>query len=86
MNFVLKDSLTLLLRGLAKEDAEKMTIPHICLASKDEAADVVKQYAEILSSEGYTGVVETYGTMHHGWMGARANLENEENAREFERG
>ena len=68
---------------LAKEDAEKLTIPHLIEASKDEPADVVKQYAEIL---GKNGEVETYSTMHHGWMGARANLEDQENVKEFERG
>lgn len=30
--------------------------------------------------------VETYATMHHGWMGARANLNNEENLKEYKRG
>jgi len=72
---------------LAKEDAEKMTIPHICLFSpEDGTPDVVKEYAEVLKAEGKTNEVETYGSMFHGWMGARANLENEENAKEFERG
>jgi dienelactone hydrolase len=30
--------------------------------------------------------VETYATMHHGWMGARANLSNADNLKEYERG
>jgi len=46
----------------------------------------VKQYADVLAGEGKIGEVETYGTMHHGWMGARANLENEDNLKEYERG
>ncbi|KAH8591331.1 hypothetical protein B0O99DRAFT_272875 [Bisporella sp. PMI_857] len=71
---------------LAKEDAEKITIPHIVLASNGEPEDVVAQYKEILESEGRNGVVETYKDMHHGWMGARANFEDENNLKEYERG
>ena len=71
---------------LAAEDASALTIPYILLASKDEAADVVAEYAKILKQDGKVGVVETYGTMFHGWMGARADLQDEENATEFERG
>ena len=63
-----------------------MTIPHICLASPGEAAEVVKQYAHILGGEGKIGEVETYSSMFHGWMGARANLQDAENLKEFERG
>ncbi len=71
---------------MAKEDAEKITIPHICLASPGEAAEVVKQYADILGGEGKIGEVETYSSMFHGWMGARSNLQDAENMKEFERG
>ncbi|KAI9829316.1 MAG: hypothetical protein M1819_006379 [Sarea resinae] len=73
---------------LAKEDAEAMTIPHICLCSPDEPADIVKAYSDILTApeSGKVGEVELYGTMFHGWMGARADLKNEENVKEFERG
>ncbi|KAM3084969.1 hypothetical protein ACMFMG_003412 [Clarireedia jacksonii] len=58
--------------ALKKEDAEAITIPHIVLASNGEDATIVQQYKDILES-GKNGVVETYPTMHHGWMGARAN-------------
>ena len=54
-------------RRLATEDARKISIPHICLASKDEDAAVVKEYAEVLMGDGKPHVVETYATMHHGW-------------------
>ena len=70
---------------LAKSDAEKFTIPHICLASPGEPAEVVKQYAEVLSQNGKVGEVETYGEMFHGWMGAKSNLLDEKNRVEFER-
>jgi len=45
----------------------------------------VKSYTDILlkKKENY---VEDYSPMHHGWMGARADLEDEANAKEFVRG
>ncbi len=63
-----------------------MTIPHIVLASNGEPEEVVKQYHDLLVGEGKKNVVETYGTMHHGWMGARAKLEEEANLKEYTRG
>ena len=74
-------------RRLAKEDAESMTIPHICLFSpQDGTPDLMNEYTQILKVEGKSNYVEIYNSMFHGWMGARANLENEDNTREFERG
>lgn len=71
---------------LDAEDAKALNTPHICLASPGEPADVVAQYKEILSQPGKVGVVETYDKMFHGWMGARANLRDEANLAEYERG
>ncbi|KAI0880507.1 alpha/beta-hydrolase [Annulohypoxylon maeteangense] len=71
---------------LEAADAEALTAPHICLASPGEPADIVAQYKEILEKPGRVGVVETYESMFHGWMGARANLDDENNKKEFERG
>lgn len=51
---------------MEKSDAEKITIPHLVLASNGEPAEVVKEYAELLVGEGKTGEVVTYPTMHHG--------------------
>ncbi|MCJ1452592.1 hypothetical protein MMC28_002935 [Mycoblastus sanguinarius] len=71
---------------LAKEDAEKLTIPYCCLFSKEDGTpELVKEYEEVLRAK-KVNEVETYGSMHHGWMGARANFESEENVKEFERG
>ena len=71
---------------LAKEDAEALTIPFICLFSKEDGTpELVEEYTKALEPNKHN-VVEMYGTMHHGWMGARADLENEENVKEFERG
>lgn len=44
------------------------------------------KYKEILSQPGKQGEVETYETMFHGWMGAKADLQNDENVKEYERG
>ncbi|KAJ6145514.1 alpha/beta-hydrolase [Penicillium chermesinum] len=71
---------------LEKVDAERLTIPHIVLASKDEPADVVKEYSQIISGNGIGGHVETYSSMWHGWMGARAQLEDEHGCAEYIRG
>ena len=54
-------------RRLDAEDAKKVVIPHIVLASNGEDEKVVAQYKEILVGEGKHGVVETYQNMHHGW-------------------
>ncbi|KAF4448024.1 dienelactone hydrolase family protein [Fusarium austroafricanum] len=71
---------------LDAKDAEKTNVPHILLASPGEPEDVVAQYNEILSQPGKIGEVETYSTMFHGWMGARAKLDDEKNVQEYERG
>ncbi|KZF20995.1 dienelactone hydrolase [Xylona heveae TC161] len=68
---------------MEKADAEKITVPHIVLASKDEPAEAVAEYKEVIEKNGTDGYVETYANMHHGWMGARANLEDEENKKEY---
>ncbi|OOF94071.1 hypothetical protein ASPCADRAFT_397762 [Aspergillus carbonarius ITEM 5010] len=68
------------------EEARKLAIPHIVLASKDEPVDAVKAYSEVIASNGIGGHVETYPTMWHGWMGARANLTGEESLAEYKRG
>ncbi|KAK7954673.1 hypothetical protein PG996_015485 [Apiospora saccharicola] len=73
--------------ALDAADAKALTVPHIVLASKDEPADVVAQYKEIIEGQpDKTGIVETYSTMAHGWMGARAKLDDEEDRKEYERG
>ncbi|KAJ5691764.1 hypothetical protein N7462_001187 [Penicillium macrosclerotiorum] len=67
-------------------DAKALSIPHIVLASKDEPADAVAAYTDHLAQNGREGLVETYSTMWHGWMGARANLEKEDSRAEYTRG
>ncbi|KAL4895506.1 Alpha/Beta hydrolase protein [Aspergillus ambiguus] len=69
-----------------KADAEKLTTPHMVLASKDEPGDVVQDYKNIIDANGIGGHVETYSTMWHGWMGARADLDAKEASSEYLRG
>jgi dienelactone hydrolase len=72
---------------LDPNDAKAITIPHIVLASKDEDAAIMAEYKTALEGRaGLDSYVDTYPNMHHGWMGARANLEDAENKKEFERG
>ncbi|KAH6658400.1 dienelactone hydrolase family protein [Truncatella angustata] len=68
------------------QDAEALSVPYLCLASPGEPAEIVAQYKEVLSKPGKVGVVETYDSMFHGWMGARAKLDDEKNRAEYERG
>ncbi|GFP57069.1 hypothetical protein ACSS6W_004368 [Trichoderma asperelloides] len=68
---------------LDEADAKAQTAPHILLASKDEPADKVALYKEVMGDKVEATI---YETMHHGWMGARSDLKNEENVKEFERG
>lgn len=65
-------------------DAQSVAIPHLVLASKDEAPETVAAYRPLVAPKG--GAVETYSTMWHGWMGARADLEKEESRAEYVRG
>lgn len=68
---------------LDEKDAHAQTVPHILLASKEEPADLVEKYREIM---GDRIEVTTYENMQHGWMSARGDLKNEENVAEFQRG
>ena len=64
-------------------DAEKVTIPMCMLASKDEPADDIKKFESALKT---TKHVETFPTQIHGWMAARADLNDPEVKKEYERG
>lgn len=53
------------------------------LASKDEPAEDVEKYGAALKVKKH---VETFSTQIHGWMAARADLEDKEVLKEYERG
>lgn len=68
-------------------DAEVVNVPYLVLASPGEDAEEVAKVKAVLEKPGNTGYVETYGPpMFHGWMGARANLKDGTNRKEYERG
>lgn len=46
-------------RALAKADAEKISIPHMVLASNGEDPVAVQEYKDIIEGEGKPGVVRT---------------------------
>ena len=53
------------------------------LASGDEDADAVKAFGNNLTADKH---IETFGDQVHGWMAARADLEDEKVRKEYERG
>ncbi|KAK4498012.1 hypothetical protein PRZ48_010668 [Zasmidium cellare] len=66
------------------EDARKISIPSMMLASEGEDEGLVKAWGEAFG--GKERVVERWGREVHGWMSARSNLEDAERRAEFERG
>lgn len=68
---------------LDPEDAKNVTVPMALLASKDEDTTAVRAYESNLS---VPKLIEAYPTQIHGWMAARANLQDPENVKEYERG
>lgn len=68
---------------LDAEEAGKIVIPTLVLASKGEPVDEVKAFGEALKVEKR---VETFGDQVHGWMSARADLKDARVKEEYERG
>ncbi|KAK5075310.1 hypothetical protein LTR64_001515 [Lithohypha guttulata] len=64
-------------------DAEKVVIPMMVLASKDEPVEEVKKYGEKLTVKNH---IETFDDQLHGFMSARADLKDEKVKKEYERG
>lgn len=64
-------------------DAEKITVPLCLLASRDEDAEAVKKFAANLKVPKY---IETFSDQIHGFMAARADLEDARVKQEYERG
>jgi len=64
-------------------DAKDITIPICLLASKDEDPQAVEGFEKAATKKGH---VETFGDQIHGWMAARADLDNPRVKAEYERG
>lgn len=69
---------------LDPQDAESVKIPMALLASGDEDEKEVKEFGDRLKVE--NKFVETWKGQIHGWMAARADLEDEGVRGEFEAG
>jgi hypothetical protein len=67
-------------------DAKNAVIPHVVLTSNEESTAVSAEYKAVFDKSTLGSYVDTYATMHHGWMAARANLDDAENKKEYERG
>jgi len=65
------------------EDAAKVTIPMMMLASEEEPVEDVAKYEKALTVEKH---FETFEEMVHGFMTARGNLEEEKGKVAYERG
>ncbi|KAL1992836.1 hypothetical protein VTN49DRAFT_3592 [Thermomyces lanuginosus] len=65
------------------EEAKKVGVPMALLPSKDEDPATIQAYADNLT---VPKLVETYSDMVHGWMAARANLEDPEVRKQYQRG
>jgi len=68
------------------EDIKQLKIAHCLLASKDEDRATVNKIAEYLNAKNDESKVEIYSENIHGWMGARANLENGDERLSYEEG
>lgn len=69
--------------GLTGEDAAKITIPHMLLASMDESKKDVEAFEKNLKDAKH---VETWDKMIHGWMAARGDLDDPAVVKEYENG
>lgn len=71
---------------IVKEDAEKLSIPDVSLfSSQGGSPEQMAEYGEALK-KWKDNEVESYAPMQHGWNAARADFENKEILKHFERG
>ncbi|KAG9232378.1 hypothetical protein BJ875DRAFT_443229 [Amylocarpus encephaloides] len=68
---------------LSAKDAAQVTVPLMFLPSGEEDKNEVNDFVAALKVEKH---IETFESQLHGWMGSRAQLENEEIKKEYERG
>jgi len=70
---------------LSAEDGKKLLVPIAIYASADESVDEYKKMVEELSTRPFASknAYRVYPEMHHGWAGARADLDKENNHRDF---
>ncbi|PVF95600.1 hypothetical protein CPB86DRAFT_863715 [Serendipita vermifera] len=66
-------------------DAAELKVPIAVYASGDEDVEEYKKIADVLANNDFKekNAYRVYQNMHHGWAGARADLEKEDNHKEF---
>jgi len=66
-------------------DADRLVVPIAFFPSNGEPKDDCDKFWERLQARPFASKCEYkyYATVHHGWAGARANLKDEENVKEF---
>ncbi|CDO72737.1 hypothetical protein BN946_scf184990.g20 [Trametes cinnabarina] len=71
---------------LHHEDVTELKVPLGLYPSKDEPIDEVKQILEIISKKSFADQndYKLYGDSSHGWAGARADLDDPTNKRDYE--
>lgn len=71
--------------NLSAADGEKLVVPIAIYASKDEPLEEFKKLVENLGQRPFASknAYRVYPTMHHGWGGARAKLEDPDNKEQF---
>jgi len=71
---------------ISPDDATKLTIPLAMYVSKDEPIDEVIKVNELIANKPFAAKndYKLYANMHHGWAGARGNLNDAANKEEYE--
>jgi len=71
---------------LSAKDSEGLLVPLGLYPSKDEPLEEYKKLVEGISTKPFAekNSYRLYATMHHGWCGARAKLDDEDNKKEFQ--
>jgi len=71
--------------ALQPDDGEKLQVPVALYPSKDDPADVAQTIydATVAKPFGAPSDIKVYGDMHHGWSGAHAWLDNDDNAKAY---
>lgn len=70
-------------------DAAQLAVPHFCLATAGEDADTTQRFKEALEANGKArdkSVVLRWEGTFHGFMAARANLQDRDNLEYYEKG
>lgn len=70
---------------MSAEDGKHLLVPIAIFPSGDESVDEYKKLIDELKTKPWAdkNAYRVYSNMHHGWAAARADLDNEDNNREY---